>query len=432
MTTDELYMLLKLRENSEVEYKSAKGGFPCSLWESVSAFANTNGGVVLLGVAEKHKRAVVDGLSEDEVISLKKTFWDLANNPQKINRCLFIEDDVHQEKLENGWVLVIRIERVNYRLRPIYLNGTPYGNTYKRRHEGDNHCTDEEVNQMITDANIRNCSADGRILCNFSMDDIDASTLRKYRTEFERRHEKHPWSSLSNEEFLKTIGAYRHDRRTHEEGFTVAGMLMFGKTESIIDQECLPYYFVDYREHLTDDLEVRWTDRIYPDGRWSANLYEFYNRILNKLYEALPKPFVLDENGKTRLEYTTAHLSLREALANTLIHASYTQKGSITVDRWNNKVVLSNPGTLLVSIEQFFQGQQSECRNPVLQKMFVFMGIGEKAGSGADIIVKGWKDNKWVKPLLEEKNEPDRVVLTLGFDKVDKAESLSSHQAITK
>jgi hypothetical protein len=97
-----------------------------------------------------------------------------------------------------------------------------------------------------------------------------------------------------------------------------------------------------------------------------------------------------------------------------------------------DKVVLSNPGTLLVSIEQFFQGQQSECRNPVLQKMFVFMGIGEKAGSGADIIVKGWKDNKWVKPLLEEKNEPDRVVLTLGFDKVDKAESLSSHQAVTK
>ena len=191
--------------------------------------------------------------------------------------CFFSESDVHEEKLENGWVLVIEVMRVEYRLRPIYINGRPYGNTFRRNHEGDYHCTDDEVKQMFSDANNMRNSADSRILRNYSMDDISDATLRKYRMEYDRRHEQHPWSQLSDMEFLEKLGAYRRDRRTCEEGFTVAAMLMFGKTEAIRDQECLPYYFVDYREHLTDVPNVRWTDRIYPDGRWNANLYEFYN-----------------------------------------------------------------------------------------------------------------------------------------------------------
>ena len=145
-------------------------------------------------------------------------------------------------------------------------------------------------------------------------------------------------------------------------------------------------------------------------------MYEFFNRVLDKLYEALPRPFVLDADGKTRLEYTTAHIALREGLANSIIHAAYTQMGNVTVDRWKNRIVMSNPGTMLVSVEQFFLGQQSVCRNPLIQNMFVQLGIGEKAGSGADIIVNGWKDNGWVSPVVQELAKPDRVMLTLKLE----------------
>lgn len=424
MTLKQLRNTLAKTENVEIEYKSAKGGLPGSLWESVSAFANTNGGVIVLGVVEKKDGApVLDGLTEEQVREYKKHFWDNANNRQKLSCCFFGESDVREVQIGDDWVLVIEVMRVEYNLRPIYLNGNPLGNTYKRNHEGDYRCTDDEVKQMFSDANHLINPADSRILCNYSMEDIDSSTLKKYRIDYDRRHEKHPWSQLSDEKFLEKIGAYRKDRKTGEEGFTVAGMLMFGKTESITDQECLPYYFVDYRERLSDDPNVRWTDRIYPDGRWSANLYEFYNRVLDKLYEALPKPFRLAEDGKTRLEYTSAHISVREALANTLIHAAYTQNGSITVDRWKKRIELSNPGTMLISVDQFFHGQQSVCRNPLLQNMFMLLGIGEKAGSGADIIVKGWKDNKWVLPRIEEKIRPDRVVMTLEPEDNDEASS---------
>ena len=192
-------------------------------------------------------------------------------------------------------------------------------------------------------------------------------------------------------------------------------MLMFGKTNSITDPECCQEFFPDYREHLSDDSSIRWTNRIYPDGTWEANIYQFFTRVLPLLKHSLPVPFSLDEN-QLRNSTTTAHVALREAFANSLIHAAYTVRGNIVVDRYFDRIVLSNPGTMLISMEEYYEGGHSICRNPVIQKMFVFLGIGEKGGTGADVIVKGWKDNGWSIPTIEEKNNPDRIEICLKLE----------------
>lgn len=59
--------LLAHKESGEVEFKSARGGFPGSFWETYSSFANTGGGVVIFGVREKHGIFSVDPLSEDTI-----------------------------------------------------------------------------------------------------------------------------------------------------------------------------------------------------------------------------------------------------------------------------------------------------------------------------------------------------------------------------
>lgn len=48
--------------------------------------------------------------------------------------------------------------------------------------------------------------------------------------------------------------------------------------------------------------------------------------------------------------------------------------------------------------------------------MFVFLGIGEKGGTGADVIAKGWKDNGWSIPTVEEKSNPDRIETCLKLE----------------
>ncbi|MCQ2335569.1 MAG: putative DNA binding domain-containing protein [Paludibacteraceae bacterium] len=412
MNIVDILKIIDHRENDRIEFKSAKGGFPQSFWSTFSAFANTNGGVIVLGVKEKGNHIpIIDNLSNDEVEKLKNEFWNQAHNKQKISESLLQEKDVKTYNIGESWILVFEIPRAHYTIKPIFLNGSPFGNTYKRRNEGDYRCTDDEVRIMFSDSNINKDTLDAKILSGYTIDDIDESTLEKYRKEYNWRHEGHPWTELPNKEFLTKIGAYSKGKGI--EGITVAGMLMFGKYENISSGDCLPQFFVDYKEHLGDDPNERWSDRIYPDGRWESNLCQFFFKVLNKLYDALPTPFKLNNDGITRLEYSSAHIAVREAFANAIIHANYNSLASIKIDRWKDHIEISNPGSMLVSVEQFYQGQQSVCRNPLLQKMFVFMGIGEKAGSGADVIIKGWKDNQWIIPEISECADPDRVVIKM-------------------
>ena len=70
------------RENNRIEAKKALGGLPKSIWETYSAFANTYGGIILLGVEELPDKSLrpVDLPDPDKLI---KEFWNIVNNPNK-------------------------------------------------------------------------------------------------------------------------------------------------------------------------------------------------------------------------------------------------------------------------------------------------------------------------------------------------------------
>ena len=402
--------LMEKKESAEIEFKSAAGGFPKAFWETYSSFANTNGGTIVLGIKEKKGEFYVDSLTDELIDKYKKEFWSGVNNRDIVNLNLLSNDDVVDGELDGHKVLLFYIPRAAREQRPVYHTPNPYNGTYKRNHEGDFKCTEQEVKRMYADANV-SVSADSRILDNYTFDDIDKASLDQYRRLFDLAKPGHAWLALDDIPLLKKLGGYKVDRQTGKEGFTLAGLLMFGKTDAITDEVCAPNFFLDYRELGEDSLTTRWLDRIYPDGTWEANLFQFYKRVLPKLQEILPVPFKLE--GDTRKDETPAHIAVREALINTLVHADYSVNASTVITRSKSELMFSNPGCLLVSKQQFYEGGDSVCRNVSLQKMFMMLGKAEKAGSGADIIISGWKESNWNSPNLEEKNRPDKVILTL-------------------
>ena len=411
--------LIQGRESSELEFKSGKGGFPGSFWETYSAFANTGGGTIVLGVAEKDGVFLADGLSEEQIEKYKKHFWNNVNNRNTVSINLMSNRDVMEFEHEGVRFLLFYVPRADREQRPVYLTPQPYRNTYKRYDEGDFVCDDGEVRRMFADAD-KSRPADSRILDGYSWDDIDKDSFRQYRQLFAVAKPDHPWLAFDDKELMRLLGGYRKDHKTGKEGFTMAGMLMFGKTESITDPECCPYYMVDYREIPEDDSKIRWIDRVYPDGTWEANLFQFYRRVLPKLQNAIPRPFRME--GNTRMDNSPAHDALREALVNFSVHAYYSTEAALVITCSPDKIVFSNPGTLLISRDQFYLGGESECRNPSLQKMFMMLGDAEKAGGGTAKIMNGWKSIGLETPFIMEKHKPDKVELFMTFKKVDTSE----------
>ena len=409
--------LLRIIENGfpenefyDLEYKSAQGGFPKEMWKTYSAFANTNTGIIVLGISEKKGKISIDGLNDEQIVAYQKQFWDDCNNPNTISANLLTKNDVREIIYKEKKLLVIRVPFAERTKRPVHLTKNPFGNTYKRNHEGDYRCTDDEVKRMIADSSAE-LKRDSYILEHYTLDDIDKGTLAKYRQLFSISKSGHPWNALNDSDFLIKLGAYRKDRVTKQEGITLAGLLMFGKEDSIQEHELLPNFFPEFREKLSKDKAIRWTDRIYPDGTWESNLLQFYLRVWPKLSSTLPVPFNMDKDQ--RIDETPAHEALREAFVNALIHTDYSLDGNIIIEQDADRFVFSNPGTMLVSLEQYYAGGKSECRNPSLQKMFMMIGRAEKAGSGVDKILTGWNDAHWRRPFVQQQQKPDRVELTM-------------------
>ncbi len=406
-----------LREGWDFEVKKAagrdgQGKLPDDFWPTYSAMANTRGGRVMLGVTERADHSLqVHGLADPHKVETE--LWNQLQNPQKVSVNLLSREDVRVEEVAGTGgkrVLVLEIPQAPRNLRPVHTGPDPFTGTWYRVHEGDRQADRERVRRMIADADPG--GVDGRVLEHFTLDDLDAASIRRFRTMLSDRRPAHPFLQQEGLDFLRQIRAWGQDRERGVEGPTLAGLLLLGRENAIRDR--LDAFHLDYRE-LAEPGAVRWVDRVWPDGTWNANLLGFYQRVLEKLHDRLPVPFRLGPDLFRRDE-TPVHEALREALVNALIHADYTTGNGIRVFREPGRFRFINPGALLLPLDQIRAGGESACRNRTLQHLFVLIGAGERAGSGFPAILSAWREQHWRLPALREDVEKEETSLHLSME----------------
>ena len=298
--------LLEIGENKEIEFKESKNKLPKSLWETYSAFCNSKGGVIVLGIKEDAKTKVYTIEGVEDTPKVLKDFWNNINNKEKVSFNVLNDDDIQVRKIEGKNIIVINIPRASRRNKPVFINNNPLTGTYKRFNEGDFKCAEYEVRAMLIDSSEK--SKDSVILDEFNIDNINIDTLKNYRRAFEiHKGEDHKWNFVSDEEFLCLINAMDRESKN----LTIAGLLMFGNRENILD--IFPAFYLDYREvEEIHNPTLRWKSRITSmDDNVVGNVWSFFDKIVNKITADIEIPFALNEK-MMRIENTPVHQSVRE------------------------------------------------------------------------------------------------------------------------
>ena len=408
ITKEEILQLDRIeeyREGNQLEAKAAQGGLPDTLWDSYSAFANTDGGCILLGVKERDDHSLyVVGLKDAE--KMKKDFWNMVNNRQKISVNLMTEQRVRIEQVDGKDIIVLEVPRAERTSRPIYKGMDPRNGTYRRNHEGDYLCSLEEVSAMFRDAALS--SQDAKVLKEMDMTVFCEETIRSYRQVFRLTHPNHLWNQLEDEVFLRRIGAMAvgDDGQFHP---TVAGLLVFGYEYEIVRE--FPQYFLDYQENRQMST-TRWTDRIVSSsGDWSGNIFDFVYKIVPKLTADLKVPFVL--KGMQRVDDTPVHKIIREAVTNSCAHADFYGRRGLVISKTKDGFTFANPGSMRMAKKVAIGGGVSDPRNGTVLKIFSLINYGERAGSGLNSIFHVWEHVYHTPAEINEEVGVDRVIVTL-------------------
>ena len=127
-------------------------------------------------------------------------------------------------------------------------------------------------------------------------------------------------------------------------------------------------------------------------------------------------PFKME--GGTRVDDTSVHKALREALTNCLVHADYYGRQGLVVIKKRDVITMSNPGGFRIEIDAAKSGGVSDPRNGTMLKIFNLIDIGERAGSGIPNIFRVWREQDWPVPVITEQLEPERTILTLTLKKI--------------
>lgn len=403
---------LQIDENHEMECKLAEGGLPVSIWETYSSFANTDGGTILLGVKEHRDSFTVNGLTDKQLVKYQKDFWSTINDKEKVSKNILLNHHVSAVDVDGKKILRIHVPAADRHDKPVYVGTNPMRGTYRRDYEGDFLCSEEAVRAMFADQ--QDVSVDSTILEDMGLDALNADTIKGYRVLFEQLHEGHPWNKLMKDEFLIKLKAAAKNKNGSVSP-TMAGLLMFGDADRITD--VFSDYFLDYREEC-DNKAVRWLYRTHSnEGDWSGNLFDFFYKVTNRMDDDIAVPFVNRRNG-VRVDRVDVHAALAEAVANALAHANYYGRRGIVIIKNGKKLSISNPGTIRITKEEFYAGGNSDPRNPNVLKMFGFVNVGERAGSGVDKILTAWREQNWKEPEYEISLKAERVTLKLEVGQV--------------
>ena len=406
---------LRAQHNDDADYeaKSCATTLSKSVWESVSAFANTDGGTLLLGVDENKNFTVPPQFDADKTIN---QFVDGMGDGSKDGAKVVSPPpySIHRDTLDGAQMVSVQVHENDAAHKPCYVKSKSVSTgSYKRQDDKDILLSPTELFEM---QNVYEPSeADRTPITDADRGDLDDATVAAIIDA--HRDTKALRGAQSEAQQLERLNILDKDGHVRLAGLLIAG---------IYPQQFFPRLYVDVAVHpginKSQDGEVRFLDRVQCDGRLQEMVDDAVKAVLRNL-----RTYSLIEGTGRRDVPEIPTTVLREAIANAVVHREYDalfRNDPVNIDIYSNRVEISSPGSLWggKTLQNLANGV-SRCRNAtlmqLLQKTPLIRGDNdgsavEGQGSGIQFMINRMKELSLAQPDFQPTFDRFRVILYRG------------------
>ena len=352
-------------ENENIENKEvSQEKIPKNLWETISAFSNSDGGDIYFGIDAKNRKV---GVNPKYIDSLQRQVFNLCNTA--FNHKLYPSITI-----ENHHLIHLHIEPVPATLRPIFVTkiGLPKGG--RVRIGSSNAVLDDEWIRRFAiaamgGAELQEFPGDYKKLFNKQIIINYLKVVKEKRGDI--------YANLTQREILHKM------RAITKNGVTLFGLLAFGNQTALQELTAPTTNVVVTQYFGTTKINPANIDEISLDDReFNGNALNQFNEAFKFIISKLPIHSHTDRSGKRHECLAVPLPAIREALVNAIVHRDYSISGShIQIDIYSNRIEFSNPGKSLVAITEI-EKARPDARNPLLISLFKDWDLAEQRGRG--------------------------------------------------
>lgn len=345
----EIKSIIASGEGYNAEFKVSIPSKIKEITEEVCAFANASGGVVLIGVDDANN---IKGITIDN--AKRSAIQNSINEISPVLKC-----DFNIVEVDGKYIAVIEVP--SGQNKPYVLSGAIY---VRQGPNSQKLTTVEEMRDFFQQAD--KIYFDDAICKEANIeDDIAKENINTFR------FEAGLVNVTSNEQLFTNLKLVTNDGQLKN-----GTVLFFGSNpEKFFEKaviRCVAFDGIDKR-YIVDDKVM------------TGTLYQQYQKSMIWLKSKLNVRYDIEgEGGKPRKElWEIPETAFKETIINSLAHRDYYDKGArITIEVFDDRVEISNPGGLVSAVPKSEFGKRSASRNPLIFGLFERMRLVEQIGSG--------------------------------------------------
>jgi len=398
MNTELVDILLEKNEWQTFDCKRAVIK-PAKLLETIVAFANTDGGMVVLGLEDPDKEDEdqrIVGISEhpDNVSEVLKLMGKEIDPP--LPKVEDSEIEVKNRDNVDDKLLILRVQKSND------VHSLKNGDTFVRKGRQNCKIGAVEIQRLQYEKGIR--KYEDEVSNTDNLNEINRSLLGQFK--------KDTKGTGDDWQFLKDNGLAikRGDRYF----LTKSGVLLFGNNPTIqLKSKC--------------GIKVTHYFGVTPTYSGEPNFVEkpftIEGPLINQIQQALDYFRVVVKKSPPKLRGASFKPSLfipewafQEAITNAVIHRNYSIENDIQLRFFDDRIEIESPGTYPGHITVSNIRTERYARNPIMQRTLNRFQESPNLdiGEGVDRMFKIMKENNLYEPLfISPSLKPNSVVLIL-------------------